>query len=90
MNHPTPELLVSKKMKSAHAVNAAEREFETLRFMRSEERGIFGEPCKKNARLAGNAGCYAKSSRLQLARIFVAINISSDEENGLTPGYTPV
>lgn len=50
MNHPTPELLVSKKMKSAHAVNAAEREFETLRFMRSEERRIFGEPCKKNAR----------------------------------------
>lgn len=76
-------------MKSAHAVNAAEREFETLRFMRSEERGIFGEPCKKNARLAGSAGCCAKSSRLQLARIFVAINISSDEETSVLPARLP-
>jgi len=48
MNHPTPELLVSKKkMKSAHAVNAAEREFETLRFMCSEERGIFRRSVQK-------------------------------------------
>jgi len=40
-------------MKSAHAVNAAEREFETLRFMCSEERGIFRRSAQKECTNGG-------------------------------------
>lgn len=70
-----------KKMKSARAVNAAEGEFETPRFVRLEECGVFVELCKKNARPARCRVVMRKVlSGERRARISSLLTFHPDEE----------